>query len=60
MGVVERAVAAAVGFTLVVGVQGGVDGAAEGGLGLEVGGGDLDFLEAEYVGPFPSLEVCPE
>lgn len=60
VGVVEVA-ARGVGFVLIVRVQRRVDGAADGGLGLRsVGGGDLDFLEAEDVGPVPSLEVCAE
>lgn len=42
------------------GGEGGIEDAAEGGLGLCVCGGDLDFLEAEDVGPVPSLEVCAE
>ena len=56
MGVVE--VAGAVVF--IVWVQRRIDGAANSCLSLCVRGGDLDFLQAEYVGPFPSLEVCAE
>ena len=41
-------------------VKGGVDGAADGGLGFGVCGGDLDFLECKYVRPFPAAEAGSE
>lgn len=50
----------AVAVVFIVWAEGRIDNAADGGLSLGVGRGDLDLLEAEYVGPFPSLEVCPE
>ena len=56
MGVVEVVGGGVIGG----GGEGGIEDAAEGGLGLCVCGGDLDFLEAEDVGPVPSLEVCAE
>lgn len=52
VGVVEGAV----GVGSIGWVQGGVDGALEGGLGWCVCGGDFDFLEAEDLGVLPSLE----
>ena len=56
MSVVEMALA----VVFIVRVQGRIDCAANRGLGFCIGRGDLDLLEAEYVGPFPSLEVCSE
>ena len=56
MGIVEMATA----VIFIVGIQGRVDDAANGSLSLCVCRGDLDFLEAEYVGPIPSLEVFAE
>ena len=48
------------GGCLIVGVEGGVDGAADEGLGFGVCGGDLDFLESEDVRPFPAAEAGSE
>ena len=56
MGVVEMAIA----IIFIVWVQGRVDDAANGSLSLCIRRGDLDLLEAEYVGRIPSLEVCAE
>ena len=56
IGVVEMALA----IVFIVRVQGRIDDAADGGLSLEIGRGDLDLLEAEHVRPFPSLEIRPE
>ncbi len=44
----------------IVFVEGSVDGAANGGLGFGVRGGDLDFLECEDVRPFPAAEAGSE
>ena len=56
MGVVEMAIA----IVFIVRVQGRVDDAANGGLSLCIRRCDLDLLEAENMGPIPSLEVCAE
>lgn len=53
MGIVVMAVA----VIFIVRVYGRIDDAANGGLSLGIAGGDLDLLQAEDVGPFPSLEI---
>ena len=50
----------AIAIIFIVRVQGRIDDAANAVLSLRVGRGDLDFLETEDVGPFPSLEIRPE
>lgn len=55
-----RIVEGALGIGSIGLVQGLVDVALDGGLGGCVCGGDFDFLEAEDVGPCPSLEIGAE
>ena len=44
----------------IIAVEGGVDGAADGGLSFCVCKGDFDFLEGEDVRPFPAAEAGSE
>lgn len=48
------------GGCFIVAVEGGVDGAADEGLGFCVCGCDFDFLEGEDVRPFPAAEAGSE
>ena len=56
MGIVEMAIA----VIFIIRVQRRINDAANRSLSLGIGRCDFDFLEAEYVGPIPSLEVCAE
>ena len=50
----------AVAVAFILRVQRRIHDAANRGLGLHVGAGDLDLLETDDVRPLPSLEMCPE